>query len=170
MRKSLNSKDDFLSIEIHELDRKNPLNDDLLIPISANLPPPFDFERLTRFMSFGFLMTPIQHRWFSFLSSTFPLTKDARTIQALKRVALDQLMMAPCGLALFFTFMTVAEGGGKRAIAKKFQDVYVPALKANYIIWPAVQILNFRIMPLQFQIVSTDPPLAFLRYFVHGDC
>lgn len=51
--------------------------------------------------------------------------------------------------------MTVTEGGGKRAIAKKFQDVYIPALKANYIIWPAVQMLNFRVLPIQFQIVSS---------------
>lgn len=57
------------------------------------------------------------------------------------------------GIACFFTFMTIAEGGGKRAVARKFQDVYVPTLKANYLIWPAVQMLNFRVIPLQFQIV-----------------
>jgi hypothetical protein len=53
--------------------------------------------------------------------------------------------------------MTVAEGGGGRAITKKFQDVYVPALRANYMVWPAVQMLNFRVIPVQFQIpfVST---------------
>lgn len=51
--------------------------------------------------------------------------------------------------------MTVAEGGGKRAVQRKFQDVYVPALKANYLVWPAVQILNFRVMPIQFQIVCS---------------
>ena len=51
--------------------------------------------------------------------------------------------------------MTVTEGGGKRAVARKFQDVYLPALKANFMLWPAVQILNFRIVPLQFQIVSS---------------
>jgi protein Mpv17 len=50
--------------------------------------------------------------------------------------------------------MTVCEGGGRRAITRKFQDVYVPALKANFIVWPAVQLINFRIMPIQFQIVS----------------
>jgi len=55
---------------------------------------------------------------------------------------------------MFFTFMTVTEGGGRRAVARKFQDVYLPALKANFMIWPAVQILNFRVIPLQFQIVS----------------
>ncbi len=58
------------------------------------------------------------------------------------------------GLALFFLFMTVAEGGGRRAITRKFQEVYIPSLKANYMVWPAVQMLNFRIVPLQFQIVS----------------
>jgi protein Mpv17 len=57
------------------------------------------------------------------------------------------------GLGIFFTFMTIAEGGGRRAITRKFQDVYVPALKANYMVWPAVQMLNFRVIPLQFQIV-----------------
>ena len=70
---------------------------------------------------------------------------------------MDQLIFAPIGLSVFFTFMTVAEGGGKRDISRKFQDVYLPTLRANYILWPAVQILNFRVMPLQFQIpfVST---------------
>lgn len=148
------TNDDPFAIEIHELDKKNPINDRLLIPDSVNLPPPFDFGRLTRFMAYGFIMAPLQHRWFSFLSKTFPLTKAAATTQALKRVAFDQLLFAPVGLGCFFTFMTVAEGGGRRAVARKFQDVYVPALKANFIVWPAVQMLNFRVIPLQFQIVS----------------
>jgi len=91
-------------------------------------------------------------------------------VPAMKRVAFDQLLFAPVGmwrpaaipwkllmsllgLACFFTFMTVAEGGGKRAVTRKFQDVYVPALKANYMVWPAVQIINFRVMPIQLQIV-----------------
>lgn len=51
--------------------------------------------------------------------------------------------------------MTVAEGGGKRAITRKIRDVYVPTLKANYVLWPAVQIINFRFVPLQFQIVRS---------------
>jgi hypothetical protein len=149
-------KDDFLAIEIHELDRRNPFNEHDLIPDSKKLPPPFDFERTTRFMSYGFLMSPIQHRWFRFLSSTFPVTKTATWLPALKRVAFDQFLFAPAGLAAFFTFMTIAEGGGKRAVQRKFQDVYVPALKANYMVWPAVQIINFRVMPIQYQIVCSS--------------
>jgi len=149
--------EDFLAIEIHEIDKRNPANKDFLIPDSIRLPPPFDFERLIRFMAYGFLMAPIQHKWFSFLSSTFPLGKVSGSAQALKRVALDQCVFAPVGLATFFTYMSVAEGGGRRALSRKMRDIYVPALKANYLVWPAVQLLNFRVIPLRFQIpfVST---------------
>ena len=151
------NKNDSIAIEIHELDRKNPLNDHDLIPDSKLLPPPFDFERLTRFAGYGFCMAPIQFKWFSFLSKTFPITKTAAFGPAMKRVVFDQLIFAPVGLAIFFTAMTVAEGGGKRAVTNKLRDMYVPTLKANYVVWPAVQIINFRLMPVQFQLpfVST---------------
>ncbi|KAK5123094.1 hypothetical protein LTR85_003291 [Meristemomyces frigidus] len=148
-----NNKDDFLSMEIQEVNKKVPWPAESL----QARPPPFDFERLVRFMSYGFIMAPLQHRWFGFLHKTFPLEGGKATTNALRRVAFDQLLFAPCGLAAFFTFMTVTEGGGKRAVVRKFQDVYVPALKANYIVWPLVQVLNFRVIPIQFQIpfVST---------------
>ncbi|KAL2872073.1 Mpv17/PMP22 family protein [Aspergillus lucknowensis] len=148
---SRTSSDDLLSIEIRELDKEKPpaLGE---LGHAKHLPPPFDFERLTRFMSYGFFMAPIQFKWFGFLSRVFPLTKKNPTMSALKRVACDQLMFAPFGLVCFFTFMTVAEGGGRRALSRKFQDVYLPTLKANFVLWPAVQILNFRVVPIQFQI------------------
>lgn len=92
-----NRKDDFYAIEIHELDRKIPWPEEDLIPDSSRLPPPFDFERLTRFMSYGFLMAPLQLKWFAFLSRTFPLTAASSTLPALKRVAFDQLLFAPVG-------------------------------------------------------------------------
>lgn len=141
------------------MDRKTPYPDEDSLPPYAvhstkRLPPPFDFERLTRFMSYGFLMAPIQHKWFAFLSYAFPLTATAATGAAMKRVAFDQLLFAPVGLAAFFTFMTLAEGGKFRDVRKKLQEIYVPALKANFMVWPAVQMLNFRVMPIQFQIVS----------------
>ena len=171
------SAGDPMAIEFDDLEKKGVSATVDRLPDSRQLPPPFDFERLTRFMAYGFLIATVQHRWFSFLSAAFPPAKDAATVQALKCVALDQLIMAPVGtyssrvlngsgadkgvgLALFFLFMTVAEGGGRRAITRKFQDVYIPSLKANYMVWPAVQILNFRIVPLQFQIVRLSSSLC----------
>lgn len=157
------SRDDDLA---YELDIKDPVTHRELIPESKILPPPFDFERLTRFMAYGFMMAPLQFKWFGFLEKTFPLSKASAFVPAMKRVAFDQLIFAPFGLVCFYTAMTVAEGGGKRAIYNKFRDMYVPTLKANYAVWPAVQIINFRLMPVQFQLVSylsaKDRPLVHL--------
>ncbi|TVY57785.1 Protein sym1 [Lachnellula cervina] len=115
--------DDTMAIEIRELDRKNPLNQNELIPDSKYLPPPFEFERLTRFMAYGFMMAPVQFKWFQFLSKAFPITKSSGLGPAMKMVAFDQLIFAP----------------------------------ANFMVWPLVQIINFRLMPIQFQLpfVST---------------
>jgi hypothetical protein len=89
------SAGDPMAIEFDDLEKKDPSATVDRLPDSRQLPPPFDFERLTRFMAYGFLIAPVQHRWFSFLSAALPLTKDAATVPALKRVALDQLIMAP---------------------------------------------------------------------------
>ncbi len=64
------------------------------------------------------------------------------------------MSFAITGIAAFFTIMTVAEGGGRRAVQTKLRDMYVPTIKANYMVWPLVQIVNFRLMPVQFQLVS----------------
>lgn len=176
-------KDDFFNVEIHELEGKVPWpNEPDLLSSKAQkmLPPPFDFERMVRFMAYPCIMAPVQLRWFAFLNSTFPIgvAGASNTFAALKRVAFDQFIFAPIGewyissllqgdltdepsgLGCFFIFMTVCEGGGRRAITRKFQDVYVPALKANFIVWPAVQLINFRIMPIQFQIVSSHSTMS----------
>lgn len=150
------TKNDSVAVEIHELDRKNPLYERDLIPDSKILPPPFDFERLTRFMAYGFAMAPLQFKWFSFLSRAFPITKTASFGPAMKRMAFDQLVFAPFGIGCFFTVMTVAEGGGKRAVSHKLRDMYIPTLKANFMVWPAVQLINFKLMPVQFQLVCLN--------------
>lgn len=64
--------------------------------------------------------------------------------------------MVALGIACFFTIMTIAEGGGRRAVTHKLRDMYLPTLKANFMVWPLVQIINFRLMPIQFQLVSSS--------------
>lgn len=88
---------DLISIEIHDLDKEKPPAVGEM-GFARNLAPPFDFERLTRFMSYGFFMAPVQFLWFGFLSRSFPLTKKNPSIPALKRVAVDQFIFAPFGM------------------------------------------------------------------------
>lgn len=149
------TRDDPISIEIQDLGKKDGASDGIP-PYTdpRSLATPFDFERLTRFMAYGFAMAPLQFKWFGFLARAFPITKTAAFVPAMKRVAVDQIVFAPISVGLFFSVMTVAEGGGRRAVGHKLRDMYLPTLKANYMVWPAVQIINFRLMPVQFQLVS----------------
>ncbi|KYK54432.1 hypothetical protein DCS_06390 [Drechmeria coniospora] len=144
-------------MEINELGRKNSLYERDSTSDAQSLAPPLDFERLIRFMTYGFCIAPLQFKWFRFLEHTFPMTKASASGPAMKRVALDQFIYAPFGVALFFIAMTIAEGGGRRAVHSKLREMYVPTLKANYVVWPAVQVVNFRLMPVMFQLpfVST---------------
>ncbi|BFZ57288.1 Protein required for ethanol metabolism [Savitreella phatthalungensis] len=73
----------------------------------------------------------------------------------LKRVVADQSVYAPLSLLLFFLYMglcdgalTSARGHFKRKLAKE----YPVALRAQYLLWPAVQLCNFAIVPLEYQI------------------
>jgi hypothetical protein len=95
-QRSQATDNDIISIEIHDLDKERPpaLGE---LDFAKNRPPAFDFERITRFMAYGFFMAPVQFQWFKFLSRAFPITKRSATVPALKRVAVDQLMFAPIG-------------------------------------------------------------------------
>jgi len=53
--------------------------------------------RLTRFMGWGFLIAPLQFKWFGVLERTFPITKLSGTAPAFKRVLMDQAFFAPVG-------------------------------------------------------------------------
>lgn len=144
---------------------------------------PFDFERMARFMTWGLICAPVQLRWYAFLKRVFPIGAGATTSPALKRVACDQFIFTPIseyfpgasgsdwiktltsgvspalrpGLLGFFSFLTYAEGLGTSVLKEKLRDVYVPTLKANYMLWPMVQLINFRVVPTPYQIpfVST---------------
>ncbi|GJE87794.1 Mpv17/PMP22 family protein [Phanerochaete sordida] len=120
----------------------------------------FDFARTARFFAFGLGMGPIIGRWNLFLERNFPLRMPSFggrqgnvSLKALgKRVAADQILMAPVGLALFLGSMGVMEGRDGRHIREKFQDLYKPLLITNWQVWPTVQLINFRFMPLPYRV------------------
>ena len=85
-------------IEMPEYNDEKSYATEFMIPHrTSTSPPSFDFERLTRFMAYGFLISPLQFQWFAFLSKSFPITKQSATMPALYRVCLDQLIFAPVG-------------------------------------------------------------------------
>lgn len=117
----------------------------------------YDPLRTLRFFCFGFGLGPVIGRWNFFLESTFPLRTTGRTgnvsLKALsKRVAADQLFMAPMGLVVFIGSMGIMERRTDRQIREKYNDMYIPALFANWKVWPLAQLINFRYLPLHYRV------------------
>ncbi|KAF8078361.1 hypothetical protein FPV67DRAFT_48841 [Lyophyllum atratum] len=118
---------------------------------------PYDLTRTLRFFVFGFTISPFLGRWNSHLERWFPLRttpgSDKVSIKALsKRVACDQLILAPIGLGVFLGAMGIMEKRNPRQIKEKFADLYMPALLTNWKVWPIAQLINFRYMPLPYRV------------------
>ncbi|KAK4170339.1 hypothetical protein QBC43DRAFT_305931 [Cladorrhinum sp. PSN259] len=112
-----------------------------------------DYARTGRMALYGgAVFGPCASTWFRVLSKhvNFPGSPN-RTMLA--RVAADQGLFAPVFIGLFLSSMAVLEGGSPAA---KLKESYVPALSANYMIWPFVQMVNFKFIPLQHRLVFVN--------------
>ncbi|TKY85510.1 hypothetical protein EX895_005672 [Sporisorium graminicola] len=126
----------------------------------------WDWSRSGRFLAFNVGMAPLLAEWNKFLEFRFPLrsavsagaagaasTLGKVSLRALaNRVAMDQLLFAPIGLALFTGSMGYMERGSIDGVQAKFGEMYIPALLANWQLWPLVQLVNFRYMPLKYRV------------------
>ncbi|KAL1740556.1 hypothetical protein HDZ31DRAFT_47264 [Schizophyllum fasciatum] len=116
----------------------------------------YDPLRTLRFFVFGFATSPLIGKWNLFLERKFPLKSHAHqkvSFKSLgKRVACDQVVMAPIGLVAFLGGMSIMEGCSPAHIKEKFSDLYKPLLITNWQVWPLAQVINFRFMPIAYRV------------------
>lgn len=94
---------------------------------------------------------PIATNWFKFLQNKVVLKN--KNLEMAARVAADQCIVAPINLGLFLTTMSVLEGTDPK---KKLEANYSTALQKNYMIWPAVQAVNFKLVPLEHRVLVVN--------------
>nr|CAH7738445.1 unnamed protein product [Callosobruchus chinensis] len=112
----------------------------------------FDARRTAKFFLLGVgFVGPTIGTWYRILACHLG---DAGTISiAVKKVAIDQLVFAPCFLALFVATVSTLDGRNwnetKKQLTHKYTDIYL----TNLTIWPAVQLINFSFVPLRHQVL-----------------
>ncbi|KAK9711915.1 hypothetical protein K7432_007461 [Basidiobolus ranarum] len=118
----------------------------------------YNFARTARLSFYGFATAPLINQWYTVLDKGFPLpkiqgsTRSSVVKAVIKRVATDQILFAPFGLALFFTSISILESATWEGIRDKFNKTYLPALTANYQLWPLAQMINFFYVPLKLRV------------------
>ncbi len=68
-------------------------------------------------------------------------------------MACDQGLFAPTFIGVFLSSMAVLEGGSP---SEKLSQSYRTALTTNYMIWPFVQLVNFKLVPLQHRLLFVN--------------
>ena len=105
--------------------------------------------RTLRFTAVGsFLLAPTLHVWYGKLSSWVPGTSTASVF---KRMALDQFAFAPLFIPTFMSCVLVLEGKASE-IPERLRASWAGAVQANWGLWIPAQLLNFKLIPLTYQV------------------
>ena len=89
--------------------------------------------------------------WYRFLQKNIALKSTNATIAA--RVAVDQTVFASTNLFLFLSSMAYMEGTDPK---EKLKSTYGNALQKNWMVWPAVQAINFKLVPLEHRVLVVN--------------
>ncbi|KAI8467798.1 MAG: hypothetical protein J3K34DRAFT_429281 [Monoraphidium minutum] len=117
----------------------------------------YDWARVARLCAYAAAIgSPVGHYWFAFLDKTVFPTRMAHPLTALLKMGLDQAIMAPAGMALFFFSISLMEGKRVQQAVEVVQDKFVRTMLANYMLWPAAQLVNFRLVPPEQRILYVN--------------
>ncbi|KAI1289146.1 Mpv17-like protein [Halotydeus destructor] len=122
----------------------------------------WDPIRTLRFSCLGIVIAPTLLKWFSFLDSRF--SKGA--LAPFKKMGCDQIFMAPAMNTLILVFLETTRGSSLEGIKRKMKVALPEILANNYKLWPAVQLINFYLVPLQYKILYTSLIAFFWNIYV----
>ncbi|KAJ1661396.1 hypothetical protein GGF38_003662 [Coemansia sp. RSA 25] len=132
----------------------------------------WNIPRTLRFVAWGALCAPVFHKWYMFINSRFPLQsvlvegKRSFALGLAKRVATDQLVFAPMGIAGFFVAMNFMEGRNWESARIRLREYYLPTMAANYAVWPLVQTVNFGFVPTLYRVPFCSIVSIFWNAFI----
>ncbi|KAI4192792.1 MAG: hypothetical protein LQ346_004160 [Caloplaca aetnensis] len=99
----------------------------------------------------GAVFGPAATTWFKFLQNKINFQNKNLTIAA--RVLTDQTVFASTNLFCFLSSMAIMEGTSPK---EKLDSAYWTALQKNWMLWPAVQAVNFKLVPLEHRVLVVN--------------
>ena len=106
---------------------------------------------------------PSMHVWYRALDRVFHGTGMR---SAVRKTAADQLLFLPVYLAVFVGVMAALRGDRPTDIAQLLRRDMAHMLAASYAVWPAVQLVNFRFVPLRHRILVINVVCLFWNTYI----
>ncbi|CAK9293505.1 unnamed protein product [Gordionus sp. m RMFG-2023] len=116
---------------------------------------PHSYKRTAILIGFGvFNAGPLMRSWYSFLDKSFGTQKSFR--YGFKKMVIDQVFFAPIFLLNYLVTPEILKNGNFSTIDQKIEKDYIYIMKANYKIWPFVQLINMSMVPLIYRVLVTN--------------
>ena len=96
------------------------------------------------------VITPIFHYWYKFLAHRFPGQSFGFIIV---KSLVDRLTIGSAVVLGFFVSQHFMNGGNYPSLKAKLEKDLAPALVMNVKVWMSALILNFKFVPLEFQVL-----------------
>ena len=100
----------------------------------------------------GCIFGPGATLWYQFLQRKIVIP-GRPNLEIVAKVLTDQTVFASTNLLLFLSSMALMEGTDPK---KKLEDNYMMAVKKNWMVWPAVQFINFKYVPLELRVLVVN--------------
>eukprot|EP00887_Chlorella_sp_A99_P005085 scaffold25.g5085.t1 len=117
----------------------------------------------------GLFIGPLGHAWYLGLDVAARRLLSPGTAGFIAgKVLADTFLFGPVYTLGFFATVALGEGGGWEGVRAKVAQDFAPAFLAEVAVWPAVQTLNFRLVPVEYQLLVVNAvtvlDAAFMSY------
>lgn len=119
-----------------------------------------NWKRVAVTSTFGFgFVGPVGHFWYEGLDKVLRLKlrqqpKSLRFVAT--KVAADGIIFGPLDLFVFFTYMGFSMGKSVQQVKEDVKRDFLPALILEGGVWPIVQVVNFRYVPVRYQLLYVN--------------
>jgi len=111
--------------------------------------PPYDTDTLKRYGVIGtFAISPTLYYWYKWLDKKLSGTSVKIVV---RKCLMDQFLMTPNILIMFFVGMSLMEG--REDIFAELKQKFIPTFFVSSCFWLPTQALNFTYIPPQYRIV-----------------
>ncbi|KAG6420339.1 hypothetical protein SASPL_116864 [Salvia splendens] len=102
---------------------------------------------------------PVGHYWYQGLDRIIRVRLKLQPNSfrfVASKVAADGIIFGPLDLLVFFTYMSYSSGKSTAQVKEDVKRDFLPALILEGAIWPAVQVANFRFVPVHNQLLYVN--------------
>jgi len=111
---------------------------------------PIDMSSIKRYALMGTVVfPPILTKWYHWLETAFPSTSPKVVV---KKLVLDQFLLTPWVVVIFFVGMAALEGKRGEALLSELKQKGITTFILDCCYWLPVQYINFKFVPVWLRV------------------